>query len=114
MTAKAVFPRDLARRDVEQAAEFYLDEAGEPAALGFVDEVERVFGAIARSPAAGSPRYAYELDLPGLRTWRLKRYPYLVFYLEREDHVDVWRVLHAQLDIPAWMPGPDGGSNRLG
>lgn len=25
------------------------------------------------------------------------------FYVEREDHVDVWRVLHGQRDIPAWL-----------
>jgi toxin ParE1/3/4 len=27
--------------------------------------------------------------------------PYLIFYIDRDDHVDVWRVLHAQRDIPA-------------
>ena len=51
----------------------------------------------------GSPRDAHELGLPGLRSWALKRYPYLVFYVERTDHVDVWRVLHEDRDIPAWM-----------
>ncbi|HEY8332752.1 MAG TPA: type II toxin-antitoxin system RelE/ParE family toxin, partial [Tardiphaga sp.] len=54
-------------------------------------------------PATGSPRYAHELNLPGLRCWPLTRYPYLVFHVERPDHVDVWRVLHAGRDIPAWM-----------
>jgi len=56
----------------------------------------------------GSPRYAFELRLEGLRAWPLRRYPYLVFYVEREDHLDVWRVLHAQRDIPAWMQEPEG------
>ena len=42
----------------------------------------------------------HELNLPGLRSWPLTHYPYLVFYLERADHVDVWRVLHGQRDIP--------------
>jgi toxin ParE1/3/4 len=27
-------------------------------------------------------------------------YPHLIFYIERDDHVDVWRVLHGQRDIP--------------
>jgi toxin ParE1/3/4 len=31
-----------------------------------------------------------------------------VFYVERPDHIDVWRVLHGQRDIPAWMQEPDG------
>jgi toxin ParE1/3/4 len=52
-------------------------------------------------------RYGHELDLPGLRSWALSRYPYLVSYVERPDHVDVWRVLHSQRDIPAWMQAPE-------
>jgi toxin ParE1/3/4 len=27
----------------------------------------------------------------------------LIFYVEKDDHVDVWRVLHGQRDIPASM-----------
>ena len=50
---------------------------------------------------------AHELNLPGLRVWQLARYPHLVFYMERPDHIDVWRVLHGQRDIPAWMKDPD-------
>ena len=42
------------------------------------------------------------------RRWPLRRYPYLVFYVEREDHLDVWRVLHAQRGIPGWMQEPEG------
>jgi toxin ParE1/3/4 len=49
------------------------------------------------------PRYAHELDLPGLLCWPLKRYPYLVFYVERDDHIDVWRVLHGMRDFPEWL-----------
>lgn len=106
MTAKPVIPREQARRDVEDAVDDYAREAGEQIALGFIDGVESAYRAIARHPAAGSPRYAHELNLPGLRGWPVKRYPYLVFYVERDDHIDVWRVLHAQRDIPAWMHEP--------
>ncbi len=105
--AKPVVRRRRASRDIEEAAERYLEEAGERVASGFVDEVERVCGAIARAPAAGSPRYSHELQFPGLRSWRLRRYPYLVFYIERDSHVDVWRVLHAQVDIAAWVTGSE-------
>jgi toxin ParE1/3/4 len=37
----------------------------------------------------------------------LKAYPYLVFYVESDDHIDVWRVLHASRDIPTWMQPPE-------
>lgn len=32
-----------------------------------------------RKSASGSPRYAHELNLPGLTTWLLTPYPHLVF-----------------------------------
>ena len=53
-----------------------------------------------RHPEAGSPRYATELLLPGLRHWTLGTYPHLVVHMPGEHHVDVWRVLHAERDIP--------------
>jgi len=49
----------------------------------------------------------HELNLAGLQFWPLTRYPYLVFYVERSDHVDGWRVLQGQRDIPAWMQDPE-------
>lgn len=95
---KRVVPRARARHDVADAIAHYRTESDE-AALGFVDALERVYTQIARRPAVGSLRYAHELDLPGLRKHPLRGYPYLVFYVERIDHVDVWRVLHVRRDI---------------
>jgi toxin ParE1/3/4 len=105
--AKPVVPRLLASRDVDDAVAYYLAEGGELVALGFIDALSRAYAHVGRNPATGSPRYAHELSLPGLRSWPLSRYPYLVFYLEQPDHIDVWRVLHQERDIPAWMRKPD-------
>lgn len=75
----------------------------EQAALGLIDALQGAYSLLGRHPATGSSRYAHELDVPGLRTWPLNRSPYLVFYVERDDHVDFWRVLHTRRDIPALM-----------
>lgn len=107
MTRNPPILRDLARRDVEAAVDFYAAEAGEQVALRFVDALEGALRSIGRHPAAGSPRFGQDLDLPGLRTRVLNGFPYLVFYIEREDRVDIWRVLHAHRDIPAWLRDPD-------
>lgn len=107
MTRKPVIPRDQADVDIREAVQHYLDESAPKAALGLIDEIERAFKHIARNPATGSSRYAHELDLPGLRAWPLRRFPYLVFYVEREHDIDVWRVLHAQQDVPVWIVGHD-------
>ncbi len=107
MSAKPVIARERAARDVEEALDHYCAEAGEGVALGFVAALERAYLHISRYPASGSSRYSYELNLAGLKLWPLKRFPYLAFYIECETHVDVWRVLHAERDIPAWMRVPD-------
>ncbi|MBS3962809.1 MAG: type II toxin-antitoxin system RelE/ParE family toxin [Sandarakinorhabdus sp.] len=98
-----VIPRELARLDAEQAIDHYLAEAGRDAAFGFIDALEAACAQIGANPSGGTPRWGQELNLPGLRSRKLKRYPYLVFFMAREDHVDVWRILHAQRDIPSWL-----------
>lgn len=103
---KAVVPRELAKQDADEAIVYYLSENSPEAALGFIDALERAYSPISRHPGTGSSRYAHELNLPGLRFWPLQKYPHLVFYVERDDHVDVWRVLHGERDIPAWMREP--------
>ena len=110
MKAKPIVPRELANRDVDEAIAYYLSEDAEQAALGFIDALEQACKHIGRHPATGSPRFAHELNLPVLRSWPLTRYRHLVFYVERDDCVDVWRVLHGQRDIAAWLDtGTDSG-----
>ena len=103
MKSKPIVPRNEANQDVDEAIEHYLNESAEQAALGFIDALEKAYAHIALHPATGSPRYAHTLNIPGLRSWTLTRYPYLVFFMEREDHIDVWRVLHGQRDVPVWL-----------
>ncbi|MDH4610799.1 type II toxin-antitoxin system RelE/ParE family toxin [Pseudomonas sp. BN102] len=107
MKAKPIIPRALANQNIDDAISYYLSEEAEQAALGFIAALERAYKHISRHPESDSSRYAHELDLPGLRSWTLKRYPYLVFYIEREDHIDVWRVLNAMRNIPVWMQGSE-------
>ena len=96
-----------ASRDVDGAIAHDLQGGSVQTALGFIDALERAYAHIGCHPVTGSPRYAHELRLSGLRFWPLTRYRHLLFYVERPDHVDVWRVLHGQRDLPAWMQEPD-------
>jgi toxin ParE1/3/4 len=107
VTTRPVIPRERAARDADDAVAHYLAEAGEAAALGFVAALQAAYRRIARYPGIGSPRHGQETGLDGLRSWPLRRYPYLVFYMDRGTHLDVWRVLHAKRDIPAWMQEPE-------
>ena len=107
MTAKPVIPRAKARKDIDLAVEYYAGEADVDVAFSFIDALEEAYTFIGQMPAAGSPRWSHELNLPGLRTMRLKGFPWLVFYLEFETHVDAWRVLHIKRDMSAWLADAD-------
>ncbi len=101
-----------ARLDANEAAYWYATEGGLDLGERFLAEVEAALAHIGRHPQLGSTRYAVPLKFDELRTWPLRRFPYVVFYVEREAQVDVWRILHAQRDIPASMAPEDTSSNR--
>jgi toxin ParE1/3/4 len=107
MSTKPVLPRDRANRDVDEAVSSYLNQHSEEAALGLVDALEDACALLSRYPAIGAARYAHELDIPGLQSWPLPRFPCVIFYVEQDDHIDVWRVLHGRRDIPTLMQEPD-------
>ncbi len=107
--SKRLVFRASARDDVESAIAWYESEAGEALANQFVADLEAAYAHIAAHPGTGSPSWGHALNLPGLRHWGLKRFPYLVFYVERPEHVEVVHVLHGARDIPASLAGPDGG-----
>ena len=51
------------------------------------------------NPGIGSPRLGQELDLPGIRTWRVKGFPLLLIYVERTAFIDVLRLLGERQDV---------------
>jgi toxin ParE1/3/4 len=95
MTVKPVIPRDQAIHDVEHAVDYYLAEGAAQAASDLIDALQAAYRLIGRNPGIGSPRYGYDLDIPGLRGRALQHFPYTVLYVERADHV-----LHQRRDIP--------------
>ncbi|HTU11259.1 MAG TPA: type II toxin-antitoxin system RelE/ParE family toxin [Allosphingosinicella sp.] len=104
---KRVIPRVAAEQDIDQTVDYYTDQAGDDVARAFVDAVRDAYRAIGERPGAGSTRYADILRTEGLRTRKLGRFPYLLFYIECDDHIDVRRILHARRDIPAFLAGGD-------
>ncbi len=99
--------RRCAASDVDEAIAYLRSSAGDTAALAFIDAVERGINQIARSPNAGSLRFAFELGIPELRAVRVKRFPYVIFYVRTEDRIDIWRVLHTRRDTLATLADSD-------
>lgn len=50
-------------------------------------------------PGIGSPALGISIGIPGLRNWRVAGFPLLWFYFERDNHLDVVRLLGERQDI---------------
>lgn len=105
MSPRQVRLRAAAAADIDDALAFLQSESGDAAAGAFIDAIEAGVQFIQRSPNAGSLRFAFELGIPELRSWPVKRFPYLIFYVALGDRIEVWRVLHTRRDIPASLVG---------
>lgn len=101
--------RAAAQRDVEQAVAAYRDEASLEVSLDFVGSLEAAVQSLCTHPFIGSLRYAFELDIPELRSWPLQRFPYVIFYRADDGMIDIWRVLHARRDLPAFLTADPPG-----
>lgn len=106
MSLKPVVPREWAREDMAAAVRYYRREAGERVAMSLVSAIELALAGLARRPGAGSPRYGQLTGIADLKSWPLGRFPYLVFYVERADKIEIWRMLHARRDIAPMLEEP--------
>lgn len=105
MTRGRLVLRAAARRDLAEAVSSCRPSGDRGAARRFGDALERALRRIADNPGIGSTRYGRELDLPGLRSWRVRPFPHLIFCATEGETTHVWRILHGRRDIPASWRG---------
>jgi toxin ParE1/3/4 len=108
MSLKPVLRRQLATDDLLAAAEHYRQVGGKVLQLRFIDAFAAALEHVRRHPASGSPRYADLLPADELRCWPLKRFPYLILYVDHPDRIDLLRILHGQRDVPALLQSESG------
>lgn len=91
-----------AMRDLAQARAYYMKEAPHVVS-DFALAVDAELLHLRRNPATGSPRYGLQIGFSGLRSWTIRKFPYVIFYLQQTNCVVVIRVLHQAADIPAHL-----------
>jgi toxin ParE1/3/4 len=107
MARKSVVQRRQAEDDIDSALAYYLSEAGAEVAYEFVAQFEDLIELISKHPAIGSSGYAHALQIEGLRDLPFKKFPFVVFHVEYERHIEVIRILHEKTDIPSWLGDGD-------
>lgn len=102
--------RPQALRDQQGEARYYRKEVGTRVAVKLVNAANAALDQIELDPGIGSPTLGKRLGIPGLRTWRVARFPLVWCYFERADHLDVVRLLGERQDITAIL-GSEFASN---
>ena len=78
---------------------YYRKEGGARVAVKAVKATNSALDQIELDPGIGSPVLAKRLGIPGLRIWKVAKFPLLWCYFERGDHLDVVRLLGERQDI---------------
>ena len=91
--------RPQARRDQQGEVRYYREQGGTRLAVKVAKATDAALDQIEREPGIGSPTLGKILGTPGLRTWRVTKFPLLWCYFERGDHLDVVRLLGERQDI---------------
>ena len=97
--------RPQALRDQQGEVRYHRKEAGTRVAVKLANATNAALDQIELDPAIGSPTLGKVLGIPGLRTWRVSKFPLLWCYFERADHLDVVRLLGERQDIAAILGG---------
>ena len=99
MTVRTIAPHRHAMTDVHDIICYYREQVGAAIAENFAIEIDEAYTRIKQHPNIGSPRPALDLDIEGIKSWTLKRFPHQIFYEIQGDHVQLWRILHPRRDI---------------
>ena len=93
--------RPQALRDQQGEVRYYRKEGGSHVAVKVAKATNAALDRIELDPGIGSPTLGKRLGIPGLRTWRVAKFPLLWCYFERGDHLDVVRLLGERQDLSA-------------
>lgn len=96
---KQIFIRPRANQDLENHFT-YITQNNNEAALRFFDAVRLTIAQIAKTPGIGSPYLIQNPRLQNLRKWAVKDFrKYLIFYFERNDSIEIVRILYAAREL---------------
>ena len=94
-------PRDEA--DLLANVHWYLERGGLELGAQVFDTAQPSLTTVQTQPGFGSPAIGQRCGLPGLRAWRVKGFPLRWFYFERDDRIDVVRLLADRQDVAAML-----------
>ena len=95
--------RPAAERDLIDATRWYAGQGGLALGAKAFDAARAALEPIQSMLGLGSPWLGNEYGLPGLRQWGVDGFHMSWYYLERDDHLDVVRLLGNRQDIATML-----------
>ena len=95
--------RPAAERDLIDATRWYIEQGGLALGAKAFDAARGALEPIKRMPGLGSPALGRACGLPGLRQWGVGGFPMSWYYFERDDRLDVVRLLGDRQDIATML-----------
>jgi toxin ParE1/3/4 len=93
---------------------YYRKHAGGKVAARLTDAVRASLDTLQRQPAIGSPVLGQQLGIESLRTWDVSGFPLVLVYVEREQRLDVVRILGQRQDIATLISLTTGKPSPVG
>ena len=94
---KQVLSHSDADEEWQASVDFY-GAINPKVAFDFNERIRHAFKEIARNPE----RYSFVREMPPVRHYRLKRFPFSIIYLERRDYIWVLAVAHSSRRPGYW------------
>lgn len=102
--SRRITRRPEAEADLTDQFVYYLTHAGAEVAERFLAAVEEAAKRLLEAPGVGAKRSFRHPSLQDLRMQPVRGFErHLVFYRERDDGIEIVRVLHGARDIPNVM-----------
>ena len=92
--------------DVAAQAHYLASAASRAVALRFLNDFDAALVRLREFPRIGTLWPSDNPELQGLRRLQMRTFPVSIFYLDREPHVEIVRVLHGNRDLPALLDEP--------
>ena len=98
---KRLVLRPRAEADLLANVRWYVDRGGLELGGRVFDAAQASLATVQAQPGFGSAAIGQRCGLPSLRAWRVKGFPLRWFYFDRDDRIDVVRLLADRQDVAA-------------
>lgn len=92
------FILDAADREIDAQVAYYAEHAGAAVAERFYAALKGTFHNLLENPGHGRRFESANPALVGVRVWLVHGFPFLVYYREVDDGIEIVHVLHGARD----------------